>query len=383
MFNPKEWYAVDTETTLIPDSGATPKLVCTSIYRDSNSALKDRKSSVELWQWILKSETKVVFCNAPFDMLVARRLLLEETGEDVTGLIIEKYMRQEVVDVAIWQQLDALARGNLGKNPLTGKPTYYSLSDITSMVLGRDDAKANDEWRLQYEDLLPIPIEYWPEAATTYPIDDVRNTWEIFAKQCEGHRNGHDLHNQCFADMALNIGAQVGLSVDVVAIDKLEADTTRHREGILPDLIGMGFYSVNKKGEAKAKKAAIKREVAQAFGVTGECSLCKGTTKVPSTTKEGEVKYKKHVACKGAGCEHAECFGGQTYQGKKGCTLCSATGLDLQSGSYPMTKTGGVAAGRDALNEAGTPRLERLAEYEETSKILTTYMNWLRKGVVE
>ncbi len=394
-------YAFDTETWLTEPGIAAPNLVCASIYRDGKGDLLDKPKALEIFQWAFSGHT-MILANAPYDMtvMIAHAAKL---GINLIPAVFEAYRQRNVYDVLLAEQLHALAQGHMGYDPISNKTTHYSLEDVTAMVIKRFDAKANDMWRKDYRTLDGIPMELWPEQARTYPIDDVRNTYDVavaqlspYGDRARRNRNLHDLHNQQYTDFCLRLGACWGLTVNPHTIDSLESKTIEDRAERQADLLAQGYLRTEtKKGVAKVIKntAYVKRKVAEAFGVSGKCTTCQGTAKVPGETKHPECqglgcdscvagkipKLKKHRDCKGVGC--GDCIGGKVPASYKGCPDCSGTGLDLASAPYPITETGGVSTGRDALNESGDDELLEFAAYDETAKVLSTYIPWLREGL--
>jgi len=389
-------YAFDTETHLIKPGTKHPPMVCASVAKDSKGDLLTPEKALAFFRAIIKSKT-MILANAPFDMGVVIAYA-KKLGIDLIPEIFEAYLRQGVFDVLLCQRLSALADGNMGYHPITRDPVRYSLDQTTEIVTGRTNAKANDKWRLRYQELDGIPFEFWPEQAKTYPVDDVLNTHDVAMLQVKKNRNLHDLQNQMYTDFCLVLGAARGFQVDPPRIDALEKKTIDDRAVRQAEMIRLGFLrEETKKGERVVIKnsSAVKRKVAQAFGVSGKCDTCNGTAKVPSETKcpkcGGEkcaacnmtgtvVKTKRHTPCKGKGCEGCSDTG-KMIAGYKGCKACSTTGLDLKSAPYPLTATGGVSAGRDALDESGDDDLLEFARYDETAKVLSTYIPWLREGI--
>ena len=391
---PTDGYAFDTETWLTEPGIAAPNMVCASIYARDKGDILDKPAALEWFQWVLDGRC-MILANAPYDMTVMI-VHAAKLGINLIPDIFKAYREQRVFDVLLAEQLHALAEGHMGVMPQDRMPTYYSLEDVTYMVLGRKDAKANDAWRKDYRMLDGIPMSQWPEQALTYPVDDVRNTYDVCMAQLGRNRNIHDLHNQQYTDFCLRLGAMWGLTVDPHAMDSLFSKTVEDRAERQVALLAKGWLRERKvKGVTKitCNQAVVKRRLAEAFGVTGHCSTCTGTAKVPGETKhvdcdgvgcvgckDGKVpKLKKHKECKGKGCD--ECYQGKIPASFKGCPGCSATGLDLSSAPYPITDTGGVSIGRDALNESGDEELLEFAAYDETAKVLSTYLPWLETGL--
>lgn len=376
-------YAFDTETWLITPNMPHPPIVCGSVAREGKGDLLTPEQALKFFRVLLKSKTTIL-ANAPFDMGVMIAFA-KKLGIDLIPEIFEAYQRQGVFDVLLCQRLSALARGNMGYHPITRDPIHYNLDQVTEILTGRTDAKANDIWRMQYQELNGIPFEYWPEQAKTYPVDDVQNTFSDSITQIKVNANLHDLQNQMYTDYCLMLGAAHGLRVDPQRIDALEIKTIADRAVRQKEMVRLGFLrEETKKGETVYIKngPVVKRKVAECFGVHGHCSGCNGTGKTPSTSKDGVVKTKRHKPCKGKGCDDCDQTG-KMIASYKGCPDCSATGLDLKSAPYPLTATGGISAGRDALDESGDDDLLEFARYDETAKVLSTYIPWLRRGVTD
>lgn len=363
-----ELISFDVETHLIQPGLLAPPLVCGSVASPRQSGqILDKERTLALFRQIVESADILVGANIAYDLLVcavewARR------GVDLMPAIFGKYDRSEVFDVQIAEALHALARGHLGASPdgrpLTdakGRPTTrYSLDTVCKLVLQRDTAKVNDEWRLRYAELESIPIEEWPLTARTYPIDDAVHTLDCAVQQLREHENLHDLPRQVYAAWSLHLGAAWGPRVDGPSVDALETRVLESRAENLTQFIEAGFFKlgrdgkpvITEKGAESKNQSVLKRQTAAAYGCTGQCLACSATGKVP-----------------GAG------------KAKKNCPTCDGTGLELDTGSVPLTEKGAVQIGRDSLFESGDETLMAFASFSEEDKIRTTYIPFLRKGV--
>lgn len=308
--------------------------------------------------------TLLAFANAPYDIavLAAEDLAAAANGEryrDVLGLAVEACLLGNVHDVLRAQELHAIAEGNLGQDPRTGgllaRTGRYSLDLVTSLVLGREDAKSRDSYRTRYGILADVPIEDWPPEALEYPLDDAKNTWLAAAAQLAGggagatpgpHKNLEDMAAQVSAHLAAHLGAVWGLRSDKVALDVLV-----RRAQDLSVAFRRRHASFFKKSDGKEDGKAVRTAVARAYGSEGTCAVCRGGGDALS------VKSGNKVVCK----------------------ACSGTGLHL-SPSVPLTPGGGVAKGKDALLESGDPDLVAYAE-NQPEKILSTYALWLAGGI--
>jgi hypothetical protein len=268
-----------------------------------------------------------------------------------------------VYDVQVAQALHAIACGNLFCDPVTGAPVKgrYSLDRCVKYVLGRDDAKARDDWRLRYALLDGVPLEDWPAAARQYPVDDAVNTLEVAVAQVVGaelkvgptpgpHRNLELLSDEVETAFDLHLGAMWGLHVDALKVEALRGKTEEAHAAFVKRFREVGFYKLDKKTkEWKEDQAAVKRAVVLAYGG--------GKAPCPA------------------------CVGGKTLSEKTGaavnCKECSGTGMEL--GAVPRTPTDGVKANRDTLVESGD---EDLIAYgaNEAETVRDKYLPFLEPG---
>jgi len=344
-----QFYAFDTETHLIQPGLLAPPLVCGSIASDMSARLLSADDTCEIFVNLLRRNDIVVGANIAYDMGV-----MAVAGASLKN-IFAKYDRDEVYDVQIAEALNAIAGGHLGRDPATGKDVRrYSLETCVRLVLGRDDAKANDQWRTRYALLERTPIDEWPAEARQYPIDDARNTLDVCLAQMKTHRNLHDLPHQVRAAFALHLSNIHGLRTDPVAVTTLEAKVSvaRAKDAAHWQHV-VGFID----SAGKKDTVFIKSRMARAYGASGPCPTCGAMRKVKSE------KTGKPIICKG----------------DKGC---DGTGLDLSKAIYlPRTPAGGIAAGRDDLSESGDEDLIGFAQYSEDDKLLSVYLPFLKKGM--
>ncbi len=252
----RDGVAFDFETHKIQPGLLAPPIVCGSVGIDDDGIRGDilpKETALDVLETILTDKT-LIGANAPYDLgcaVVARPHLLP--------LIFRALDEHRVYDVLIAEQLHAIAQGTFNKDPRTGAPLdgRYNLDNVTSMVLGRDNAKVNDYWRKRYALLEEIPLDEWPPDARAYPVDDAVNTIEDaltqvghleraaaheFDDACTcahcgfvfdparfepfpacvrkvQHRNLHDLANQVDTNFCLHLGAIWGFRVDPEMIE--------------------------------------------------------------------------------------------------------------------------------------------------------------------
>lgn len=352
--------ALDLETHLVREGLLTPPVVCASVACEGapgrlvapgeTRAEKVAGAIAAARELLLDDGVVLAGANIPYDF----GCLCAESP-DLLPLVFAAYAAGRVHDVQVAQALHAVAAGDHGRDPRTGRELKgrYSLQLCVELVLGRNDAKARDRWRLMYALLGDVPAEDWPEEARLYPVDDAENTLAVALAQLRGggagptpgpHLNLGDLAAQCESHWAMHLGAVWGLRVDGERARELRrkvevdhADFMRRHSR---------FFRAG-----KFDRQAAKRAVAIAYSAgSAPCPACAGVGKVLS------LKTGNPVFCK----------------------PCSGTGLELEP-SVPRTPSGGVQTDKDALSESGDPDLASLAD-NEPEKIRDTYLPWLEQG---
>jgi len=447
--------AFDVETHRIQPGLLAPPMVCASVawwdaeqgrvvgrllagrarYRDPLRECDSHWDALSVFIDLLEGDKVIVGANIAYDMAVmAHHASLR--GIDLMPLIIRAYEEGRVYDVQIAEALHAVAIGMLGKDPRTGAPLQdpitkkrgrYSLAIVLWLVLGRADAKVNDRFRESYALLEDTPIEDWDPQASTYPVDDACNTLVSGLAQvglidrpvehvwtaedacqhcrvplsrgadapCPPRRaqslNLHDISRQCYAALAMHLGATWGFMVDPVAVDALEARVRKTREEELARFLKLGFLRMKKvKGVVKPTKntALVKRTSAVAYGCTGACARCAGTGKVQSA-KSGKPVGDRMCDSTGLNLDSAPvprtkgskcrtCSGKRQYAEKKTGKVTPCAQCVGQPDVVP-----GCGTSRDALSESGDEDLIDFAIFSEEAKILETYIPFLRKGISE
>ena len=294
------------------------------------------------------------------------------------------------------------------------------------LVLGRVDAKVNDEYRLRYWEFKGKPLDQLPPAARQYPVDDVVNSHETilaqcglmpklsvhhnwgrtgacddcgstrFASQCltrRPHRNLHDLSNQVGTAFALNLGATWGFRVDQSAVDIIERHAVKKKAAGISPFIEAGIV----REDGTEDRSVLKKLVAVAYGATDTCPHCKGTGKKPSPAAKpvrcpdckgrcvswkagGKVKNPTVSACSTCGTTGLVPNPNPamiTCTGDDGAKSCDGTGLVLTN-DVPRSEKEGISFGRDALLESGSEQLIERGIYQEDEKVLKDYIPFLR-----
>lgn len=375
------------------------------------SKLLDKPSGRAVFRAILDDDRYTIcVANGPFDFFVSAVDAAAETGEDLMpkifamydpeGTIVRGFCNGRVFDVQNAENLHAIAQGHLGKqwrdqNKVVGKTGRMSLDAAVYEVTGREDAKANDRFRLNYANFDGVPLDQLPYEAWKYPQDDSNNTLNAALSQA-GHmpstwphswqpdgaggyscaacripntpsaptdcirlqprRNLHDLSRQVYAHWALHLGASWGFHVPQDYVDHLEEKILAKRALEAGPFIEAGII----RADGTENQAVLKRLVAIAYGARNACDVCATTADKKGKPLPGKVISPKT---------------GNTFIN---CEACDGTALHLPR-EVPRSEGGGIAKGRDTLQESGDELLMSYAE-QEGKKILTTYIPLMRGG---
>jgi DNA polymerase-1 len=402
---PQTAISFDLETHMVQPGLNAPPMVLGSAAEVVDGQLKgvilDKEQARALFMAILDNPAAVlVVANGSFDALVTA-VDFAKRGIDIMDKIFMMYDPEmsvvrgdcdgRVFEIQLAEPLDAIANGHKGKhrisgetivNKQTGRPGRYSLDTVTYEVQGREDAKANDRFRLSYALFDDKPISDLPFEAWKYPIDDAVNTlgnalgqaghmpsvrrheWQGGAcRYCrialthdapqacirlERHRNLQGLALQSYFAWAVHVGSAWGLHIPQDEVDKLEKRVDDAREAAAGPFKAAGFVREN----GSVNESVLKRLTAIAYGARDLCPTCGGTCKVPSVKTEGRTKVN--------------------------CKDCDGTGLRLP-GECPRSDSGEISISRDSLSESGDELLMEYAE-QPSKKIKTTYIPLLRRG---
>ncbi len=281
--------AWDTESHLIQPGLLAPPIVCGSFAGPGGfQSLLDRERTLMYVEGCLASTTTVwTGANIAYDwgcVLAAR--------PDLLPLVWKAYEEGRVYDVLIGATLDALYAGRLRDGELYRKDGTkiqsgrYSLKEVVSEYLGRDDAKANDRWRESYALLDGIPLSEWPEDARQYPIDDAVNTLLVAEAQLKSAQNLHDMPTQAHAALCYHLGSIWGLRTDAASVEKLKIQVEQRLAQLRATARANGFIKVGgTKAEPKDTKdtKAIREAVFKAYAG------------LPPTTPKGEVSTSREA----------------------------------------------------------------------------------------
>ena len=280
--------AFDTETHAIQPGLLAPPVVCGSFASATRPASLvfdpfKRATANGVWPALLRAAGA-----GPGDFIIGANIAYDfaciaATVPEALPVIWDWYEQRRIFDIQIAATLNAIAEGRLDDgelrersgrraiDPKSGKQTNrYSLALCVKEWLGRSDAKENAKFVTQYEALESIPYELWPFEAKQYPLDDAKNTYDVFEAQVKGNcQNLVDLSAQAHTAFCLHLGAVWGLKTDAARIAPLkestEAQLLRMRQWA--HSVGLMRYE-KKKGEMAYVKdmKTIKARVEAAYG---------------------------------------------------------------------------------------------------------------------
>lgn len=400
VWDPKSFVSFDLETHLASSTILAPRMVCGSVARYAADGtieaylLYPREEVFEVFEALLDDPTiTIVVAYGVYDMGVMLTEFVKLGRHDVLEKILRAYREDRIYDVIIAQAEDAIAGGHLGmmpdgvtkmRKPSTGEVAErYSLEVVVHQVLGRRDAKDNDDWRLRYGELDGVPLNLWAPEARQYPVDDARNTLEAAVAQVTGigkradenggwgcrpgpHRNLEDVADQCRAHWAAHLAAMEGIPVDKREVESYAEETEIVRSKAQREAHAAGLLYL--KGTKKALAA-------------GEGTLSKDTKEIKRRilieagglpcTEHGEVIDPNVLTIK----ERNKLFS-KDFAGEK-CGVCEGTGISVPEG-VKRTPKDGIETSREVLEDQDDPDLRVLVEIGRTDKATTTYIPYLR-----
>lgn len=399
--------SADTETWLIRPGNLAPPLVLGSVAwwdgQEIQGALLTKEQTLQLFKEILADVEKILIgANIAFDLGVIAKEFAKR-GFDIMPMIALALMGEHtehmtgihdcrVYDIQHAEALNAIATGNLGKNPRTGEPLKgrYSQDTCAKLVLNKTDAKANDEFRLRYGEFDGMPLEDLPETARQYPVDDAKvangvamaqtgfapklNPSHVWGEDgtCQicgstgmsipcwvqtPHYNLHDLAAQTSTAFWLHMGATWGFKIDQSYVDAIEKYASENYNEHIKPYKEAGII----REDGSENRSELKRRVALAYGSQGLCPTCKGTGKVPSPANP-----KSKIICFQMGPD------GYTKE-----KTCDGTGLVLGP-DVPRSEKDGIGYGRSYLVESGDEFLMDYASLLEDAKTRNVYIPGLR-----
>jgi len=292
-----EFTGWDTET----DASPAQRLVCVAIGSDLYHA-----NDAARWVSCLQKAVQrgyLVAQNVAFDLIVIRDYL-HSIGADaswiIDGLRAGKFVctqrREELIGIASPLDMGYVIHG------LGVTKRQFGLDGQCQRYLGTEPMdKGDDGWRMRYGELLPFPVDQWPERARAYALDDVKHLVPLMRAQrrkAPRHpsigpndlRISPDEAFQVRASYALESMSRRGMGVDAAHASRLKEELDAEAQGHRAALLEAGLMKrkwKTKNPEVMTKNAKECRAlVAAAFDAEGQAvpRTDKGTPKTDAGT---------------------------------------------------------------------------------------------------
>jgi hypothetical protein len=372
--------AFDTETYLILQGLAAPRLVCGGFCTEAaESGLYLRDDTIYLLHAFLDNDWVIVGHNIAYDFAVCCAI-------DPTLLpkIARAYDEDRVEDTGVRDKLILLSQGLLADEGEVGSKAKNRFN-LAAIIKRRFNVDISEEkgkakvlpngtviyeglvkgqeapWRLRYRELDDVPLDMWPERAKAYAIDDPRWTMAVWIHQQIAALEEFggpipDEHPQARGALWLKFMGAWGVRTDPERVRDLAENTKAEYEHMNDVLRKAGLLkSKMVKGvEVESKDmTALRSLVVQAYG--GEHSTPKtagGKKGVPNIATDRDTLLASPHTCL-PGCTPLEF--------KK-----DANGKQLRTGGCVEGCVNGV--------------LRAVGERSGVEKILTTFVPTLLSG---
>lgn len=286
--------ALDCETALIAPGRQAPPLACVAFSAGGSHHLEHHSTACATVWDVLHSDVLIVGHNIAYDFAV-----IANHDFSLFPAIIQAYESDRVTDTEIRQKLTDIAggvyRGFDDTEDGHAVKINYSLEDVALRLLNRQLDK--NSWRLRYGELVPLPLEAWPEGARLYPVEDTRATLDVFGVQEANAGYLQDQYRQTRAALWLRLMSAWGIRTDRVGVENLARITKTDYERIAADLRAAGLLRPDKiKRDGTIKKGSRNMKAARSLMV----QACNNSGKELPLTKTRSIGLDK-LACKESG----------------------------------------------------------------------------------
>lgn len=272
-------FAIDTETTLVPEDSSVPDLVCFSVcYIDEvgvaeSPEIFDRVEALDVFSRVLTSGDVVAGHNLAFDIAVlveSAYTLSHAAGDILHKQVWDAYESGRLVCTMVGELLTAIASGKMQDEGYSTRKGVFTLQALSEKYLGIHLAK-EDTWRLRYGELLDLSLASWPREALDYALLDAETTAKVahvlLSRQI-GDRWSEEIGRQSMHAYALHLqrihGVQCDRETASSMLRRIEAEMN-HLRGVLDS---EGLLQL-KKGEYSRNMSNIRTRVCSAFGAMG------------------------------------------------------------------------------------------------------------------
>lgn len=248
--------AFDSETELISAGNLAPRAACFTFCDSYDYApqIVHAADAFEPLREMLK-KPRIVGANTPYDAAVIcsnfPRLLKD---------VFRAYRDGRMHDVQITQKLIDLSQGRLdgyyNQHGVYVKYSY-SLSALHERYGYGAMAKGEDTWRLRYGELIPVPMDQWPEDAKKYALLDSLATLRVDMSQQAHEAILRDSSAQCRKAFALHLQSCRGMITDPRACEEFLEETKQEIAAAEKLIREHGLLRANGSKDTKAAKARM------------------------------------------------------------------------------------------------------------------------------
>ena len=338
----------DTETELISPGRNAPPMACLSyafLPGEGPSGLLHWTQAEAFLRERLEANYTFVGASTAFDWAVAAAQF-----PLLKPLIFRAYEEDRIQDILIRQKLIDIASGCY-RGYLNSKfqwvPLMYNVEDLAERHTERRLDK--NTWRLRYGELRPYPVEYWPEGARKYAIEDAEVLPEIWESQNRALRGAEyvleDQYRQGRGDWFLKLGSTWGLRTNAAGVDRLEAQARAVHDSLEVELIQAGLVKVKNIGGKNPRQERTRNQKATMDRMLQVCGWAQ--------VEEGK--------------------------GKNGTNFVPVR-EDAQK--LVLTETGRVSIGSEACDDSGDVLLKKYGDYGTQKTVLSKDVAALRAGVL-
>jgi hypothetical protein len=266
--------AFDTETALIKEANLAPPLACITFSDGEGADIVHWTEGRQIAGDLLQQE--ITTANGAYDFAV-----LWAAYPELKDLIWDGLVEGRFHDVLIRQKLMDIGAGCYRRvyRRLPGSDTAtllrYSLSDLHARYYAQHMEK--DEWRLRYGELIPVPLNQWPQGAIKYATYDALATSRIHTLQDAAAVEQGRTHNlwdeaaQMRAAFALHLASCWGFKTDLKQVEKVIGQIDNEQPALARKLLSVGL--VKQKGDEftrseKTAKALMYASVGEAGELT-------------------------------------------------------------------------------------------------------------------
>lgn len=223
-----------------------------------------REDALDLVEVLLRDGITLVGQNIVFDMAVVianrPRLLIP---------VFRAFEQCRILSTDIIEKLRKIAKGHNKFDPVHKRKPIYSLAELVDEYLGEKMTGKHgpDVWRLRYKELDGVPLDEWPDAASSYAVNDALYTARVFVKQQEATGQDAlmaatmvDLRRQMLSAWGLYMMHVWGFRTDQLATDMLDGELHEHVDSELEYLLSIGIY---KEKITKKRTGEIERKLSK------------------------------------------------------------------------------------------------------------------------